>query len=222
MRPERSLAFDLLNSGQSDLDCCRFRDAHLAKMAWRRATSGSDTPVLSVSRTIRGLSCAGQGRQVRLSLLARDSKAKRGELRFALPPGYCCWDKRGRIVMVADERVVETVHLVFRKFHELGSARQALIWARQHQIELPVIRRSLTTRCIVWRYPAYYKVLAMLQHPLYAQVPICLGTVRSTRRWSRDGLARAKDKKNHAGLEASCSAGIGVAMERRPGARRAA
>ena len=31
-------------------------------------------------------------------LAARDSKARRGELRFALPPGYC-WDELGRIEM---------------------------------------------------------------------------------------------------------------------------
>src|SRR6185312_5843138 len=41
-------------------------------------------------------------------LAARDSKAKRGELRYVPPPGYC-WDEPGRIVMDADERVVETV-----------------------------------------------------------------------------------------------------------------
>lgn len=100
-------------------------------------------------------------------LAARDSKAKRGELRFALPPGYC-WDELGRIVMDTDERVVETVHLVFRKFRELGSARQVLIWARQHKIELPVVRQTPLIRGIVWRHPAYHTVLAMLQHPLYA------------------------------------------------------
>jgi len=38
-------------------------------------------------------------------LAARDAKAKRGELRFRLPPGYC-WDELGRIEFDPDERVV--------------------------------------------------------------------------------------------------------------------
>src|SRR4029078_7557100 len=58
-------------------------------------------------------------------LAARDSKAKRGELRFALPAGYC-WDELGRIMMDPDERVVDAIRLVFRKFRELGSARQVM------------------------------------------------------------------------------------------------
>ena len=45
-------------------------------------------------------------------LAARDSKAERGELRFALPAGYC-WDELGRIEMDPDERIVEAIHLVF-------------------------------------------------------------------------------------------------------------
>jgi DNA invertase Pin-like site-specific DNA recombinase len=59
-------------------------------------------------------------------LAARDSKAKRGELRFALPPGYC-WNELGQIEMDPDERIAETVRLVFRKFRELGSARQVFL-----------------------------------------------------------------------------------------------
>ena len=132
---------------------------------------GPYDPRLMNDRLLLGLK--GTMSEYELSLLrqrglaVRDSKAKRGELRFALPPGYC-WDELGRIVMDPDERVVETVHLVFRRFRDLGSARQVLIWARQHQIELPVIRQSSTLRAVVWRYPAYHTVLAMLQHPLYA------------------------------------------------------
>jgi DNA invertase Pin-like site-specific DNA recombinase len=48
-------------------------------------------------------------------LAARDSKAQRGELRFALPPGYC-WDELGRLEKDPDERVRDAIELVFRKF----------------------------------------------------------------------------------------------------------
>ncbi len=59
-------------------------------------------------------------------LAARDSKARRGELRFALPPGYC-WTELGQIEMDPDERVADAIRMVFRKFRELASdpARQA-------------------------------------------------------------------------------------------------
>lgn len=100
-------------------------------------------------------------------LAARDSKAKRGELRYELPPGYC-WDELGRVVMDPDERVVDSVRLVFRKFRELGSARQVLLWAREADLALPVIRQSRAGRRIEWHYPAYHNVISMLQHPLYA------------------------------------------------------
>jgi hypothetical protein len=35
---------------------------------------------------------------------ARDSKAKRGDVRLALPPGYC-WEELGRIEKDPDERL---------------------------------------------------------------------------------------------------------------------
>lgn len=132
---------------------------------------GTYDPRLMNDRLLLGLK--GTMSEYELSLLrqrglaARDSKAKRGELRFSVPPGYC-WDELGRIVMDPDERVVEAVRLVFRKFRELGSARQVVIWARQSSIELPVIHQSRTARRIGWHYPAYHTVISMLQHPLYA------------------------------------------------------
>lgn len=99
-------------------------------------------------------------------LAARDSKARRGELRFALPPGYC-WNELGCIEMDPDERIVETIRLVFRKFRELGSARQVFLWARQSELKLPVWRQSRVGGRIEWRAPAYHTVIQLLQHPVY-------------------------------------------------------
>jgi len=100
-------------------------------------------------------------------LAARDAKAKRGELRFALPPGYC-WNELGRIEIDPDERVCEAVRLLFRKFQELGSARQVLLWILQSGLKLPVHRQSPVGARIEWREPAYHMVLHVLQHPMYA------------------------------------------------------
>ena len=100
-------------------------------------------------------------------LAARDSKAQRGELRFALPPGYC-WNELGRMEMDPDERVCEAIRMVFRKFRELGSARQVLLWAVQAELRLPVMRQSQLGARVEWQSPAYHTVLEILQHPVYA------------------------------------------------------
>jgi DNA invertase Pin-like site-specific DNA recombinase len=100
-------------------------------------------------------------------LAARDSKAKRGELRFALPPGYC-WNELGQIEMDPDEQIVEAIRLVLRKFKQLGSARQVLLWIKASELKLPVMRRTLRSGRIEWREPAYHTVLQILQHPMYA------------------------------------------------------
>jgi DNA invertase Pin-like site-specific DNA recombinase len=120
-------------------------------------------------------------------LAARDSKARRGELRFTLPPGYC-WDESGRIVFDPDERVVEAIRLVFRKFRELGSARQILLWAQQSGLKLPVVRRNLAVCRIEWQTPAYHTVLQILQNPTYAGAYVFGRTTQRT--YVVDGRAR--------------------------------
>lgn len=100
-------------------------------------------------------------------LAARDSKARRGELRFALPPGYC-WNELGGIEKDPDERVVEAIALVFCKFRELGSARQVLLWAKHSELMLPVVRQGSMGSHVEWQSPAYHRILSILQHPVYA------------------------------------------------------
>jgi DNA invertase Pin-like site-specific DNA recombinase len=128
-------------------------------------------PRLMNDRLLLGLK--GTMSEYELSLLrqrglaARDSKAQRGELRYSLPPGYC-WNELGRIEMDPDERIVSGVRLLFRKFRELGSVRQVVIWCRQSAIQVPVLRQGARGSCIGWRSPAYHSVLAVLRHPMYA------------------------------------------------------
>jgi hypothetical protein len=57
---------------------------------------------------------------------------------------------------------------VFRKFRELGSARQVLLWAHQCEVHLPVFRQGPRGGRIEWQAPSYYTVLQVLEHPLYA------------------------------------------------------
>lgn len=128
-------------------------------------------PRLVNDRLLLGLK--GSMSEYELSLLrqrsqaARDSKAKRGELRFSLPPGYC-WNELGKIDIDPDERIRETVQLVFRKFRELGSVRQVFLWIRQSAINLPVVRPGPAGHRVEWQTPAYHNLLPLLQHPIYA------------------------------------------------------
>jgi excisionase family DNA binding protein len=134
-------------------------------------SDGVYDPRLTNDRLLLGLK--GSMSEYELSLLrqrglaARDSKAKRGELRFGLPPGYC-WDEVGRIEMDPDERNAEAVRLVFRKFAELGSVRQVLLWMKETALQLPVMRQGNRGTRVEWRSPAYHNLLLMLRSPIYA------------------------------------------------------
>lgn len=101
------------------------------------------------------------------SLEARDSKARRGELRVALPAGYC-WSDVGKIEIDPDDRVAEAVRCLFRKFRELGSARQVFLWLRDARIPLPLMRQGEHGTKLEWKSPGYHNVLSFLQHPTYA------------------------------------------------------
>lgn len=128
-------------------------------------------PRLTNDRLLLGLK--GTMSEYELSLLrqrglaARDSKAKRGELRFALPAGFC-WDELGRVEKDPDDRIRDSIELVFRKFRELGSVRQVMLWARDSNVELPVLRQSHRGPKMEWQLPGYHNVLGFLQHPIYA------------------------------------------------------
>jgi DNA invertase Pin-like site-specific DNA recombinase len=50
----------------------------------------------------------------------RLSKAKPGDLQFALPVGYV-WGPSGEIQFDPDEQVQQIVRFLFRKFEELGT-----------------------------------------------------------------------------------------------------
>ena len=71
------------------------------------------------------------------SLESRLAMAQRGELFATLPAGYEKVD-RNRIEMTADQRQRDAIHLVFRKFRELGSIRQVFFWFHRNTVELPV------------------------------------------------------------------------------------
>ncbi|MBA3278673.1 MAG: recombinase family protein [Geodermatophilaceae bacterium] len=152
---------------------------------------GTYDPRLVNDRLLLGLK--GTMSEYELSLLrqrglaARDSKAQRGELRFALPPGYC-WNELGQIEMDPDQRITDAIRLVFKKFQELGSARQVMLWLQDAALKLPVMRRNTVTCRMEWRPAAYHTVLQVLRHPVYAGAYVFGRTSQRTR--VVDGRAR--------------------------------
>jgi DNA invertase Pin-like site-specific DNA recombinase len=132
---------------------------------------GAYDPRLVNDRLLLGLK--GTMSEYELSLMrqrgiaARDSKARRGEFRFMLPPGLC-WSEAGNIEIDPDEHVAETIRLVFAKFRELGSGRQVFLWLRSADIKMPVVLRNVDVCKLVWKAPAYHSVMRILHNPLYA------------------------------------------------------
>lgn len=94
-------------------------------------------------------------------------KAERGALVRRVPIGYIKGSD-DRIEKDPDARVSSTIHLIFRKFVELGSVRQVFFWLDQQQIQLPAARGPETGREIVWQPARYHAVLSVLQNPVYA------------------------------------------------------
>src|SRR6266567_9077432 len=75
-----------------------------------------------------------------------------------------------RIEKTPDRQVQQGVTLVFQKFRQLGSARQAMIWFREEQIPVPQVQPGTGGHEIVWALPSSGRLLQMLRNPCYAGV----------------------------------------------------
>jgi DNA invertase Pin-like site-specific DNA recombinase len=98
----------------------------------------------------------------------RWNKAGRGEFGFNMPRGYL---KRpsGEVCLDPDERVRETVRLVFDVFERRASVHGVMRYLVDHSIALPDRARSGLARGeVVWRRPHRGSIINMLTNPTYA------------------------------------------------------
>jgi Recombinase len=94
-----------------------------------------------------------------------ENKARRGELRLALPTGLED-DETGEIRRSPDEQIRAAIRRVYALWDRCGSARQVVAeLAREEQL-LP--RRAISERRVRWVAADYGSVHDMLTNPAYA------------------------------------------------------
>jgi DNA invertase Pin-like site-specific DNA recombinase len=96
------------------------------------------------------------------------NKAKKGELRFPLPVGFC-YDEESRIILDPDVEVRGAVALVFRLFRETGTAFAVMQQFVESGLRFP--KRSYGGAWdgkVIWGRLMHGRVLGILKNPSYA------------------------------------------------------
>lgn len=118
-------------------------------------------------------------------------KAQRGELYSKVSVGFVR-SAGNRCEKDPDLRIQQAVEAVFKKFEELGSARQVLFWFRHESVSLPAVVYGPAGRSIQWRPPTYTTINKLLKNPIYAGAYAYGRTATETR--MVDGHARKHDQ----------------------------
>jgi DNA invertase Pin-like site-specific DNA recombinase len=137
----------------------------------------NDRLLLGVKGTISEMEVATFRERAQTALT---QMAQRGELVRRVAIGYVK-GADGRIEKDPDVQVRATIDLIFRKFAELGSARQVFFWLNQQQIQLPIVRGSEDAQEIIWQPARYHAVHSVLKNPIYAGAYV-YGRSRTVRR----------------------------------------
>jgi len=124
----------------------------------------NDRLLLGMKGTISEMEVASFRERAHAALL---QKAQRGALVRRVAIGYVKGPD-DRMEKDPDARVRTTIELIFRKFAELGSARQVYFWLDQQQIQLPIARGAAEAREVVWQPARYHAVHSVLKNPIYA------------------------------------------------------
>jgi DNA invertase Pin-like site-specific DNA recombinase len=98
---------------------------------------------------------------------AFEMKVAAGHAMWEVPIGYTR-DEHDRVEKIADRQVQSAIAGVFKKFRELGSARQTAFWYRDHTTPLPEAIRGTRSQKVVWRLPSETRIRQILKNPCYA------------------------------------------------------
>ena len=98
---------------------------------------------------------------------AFEQKVRRGFALWEVPVGFIRTEE-GQIEKTPDRQVQQAVVSVFRKFQQLGSARQATIWFREEQILVPKTKPGTAGQEVIWGVPSSGRIRQMLKNPCYA------------------------------------------------------
>ena len=121
----------------------------------------------------------------------RLNKAKKGELRFPLPVGFC-YDPDGRTVVDSDQQVQGAVRLLFAAFRQTGSAYGVVHHFAQKAIPFP--KRAyggVWNGRLIWGRLAEGRVRMILKNPAYAGV-YAFGRFRCRKQISSEGQIQSK------------------------------
>jgi DNA invertase Pin-like site-specific DNA recombinase len=122
------------------------------------------------------------------------NKARRGELKIALPVGLL-HDAADRVVRDPDQRVRACVVLFFDTFHRVGSASAVVKHFRDHALRFPIrLRTGSRQGELVFQPLVHSRALSILHNPRYAGA---FAYGRSRARRKPDGRVRIQPLPRH-------------------------
>lgn len=124
-------------------------------------------------------------------------KVKRGCALWEVPVGFVR-SEEGQIEKTPDRQVQQAIEMVFRKFRELGSVRQTLLWLREEHILLPRTKPRTREKEVLWELATLSRVQQILSNPCYAGAFVYGRTVTKT--VVKDGRMRACSSRDYKSL----------------------
>src|SRR5215213_7906083 len=98
---------------------------------------------------------------------AARAKARRGELRIAVPIGYV-WHRDLGLGFDPDLRIQEAIRQIFQRFRQLGSARSVHLAMAADQVHFPRPSEGQKLVTFDWAPIRYRNVISVLKNPFYA------------------------------------------------------
>src|SRR5207237_8457417 len=97
---------------------------------------------------------------------ARRQKVGCGLVLTQVPVGYVRTEDEG-IEKTPDRQIQEAIAGIFRKFRELGSVRQVLLWYRDEKLLIHALSRESGHRKLDWIEPVYPRIFVILKNSTY-------------------------------------------------------